>query len=330
MPSDGAVHLPAASALVTRGKSVHFDTPTTPTPTHGDEHAKQHDFKAQAVPAAKHAFVVPSPMLLLTLPSLSSSSLLPSVTPRTAQLPASKLAAHLVPSAKARVDRYHYGNIKPTFRGVLHELLTYVTLPFSAYMLHLSYPWPRLMLSSAVYCACLFLSLLSSALYHRVHWSTPWREELLRKIDHLSIFLVGAGGGTPFALLLLLPAQPAAAYTLLALLWLIPCVAAARLWTRLCTELTSFDLALHLLHLALSAPFLVLAFRQLPPFIVGCVLAVWALYAIAYVLFIKQWPVGWPLLFGYHEVFHVVVSAAFLLSMYTHIEIVKGKQAGLF
>ena len=308
MPSEGSV--PSASVADKHSKNVHFASPDTEPP--------------------KLAPIVPSPMLLLSLPSLSTSSLLPSVTPRTAQLPANKLAAHLSPSAQPRIDRYHLGNIKPTFRGVLHELLTYVTLPYTAYLLYLSYPWPRVMLSSTVYCACLFASLLSSALYHRVQWSTPDREELLRKLDHLAIFLVGAGGGTPFALLLLLPDQPKAAVTLLLLLWAIPAVAAYRLFTRLCTELTSFDMLLHLLHPLLTSPFLLMSFRELPSTLVACVLAVWALYAVAYVLFVYEWPVGWPLWFGYHEVFHVVISAAFILSMWTHIQIVKGKQEGLF
>lgn len=224
--------MPSSSTTSSHGKTVHFDSTTTNTNTHD---APKHGHEEPSKP--KLASFVPSPMLLLSLPSLSSSSLLPSVTPRTAQLSALKLAADLQPSSHPRIDRYHYGNIKPTFRGVLHELLTYVTLPYTAYLLYLSYPWPRLMLSSTVYCLCLFASLLSSALYHRVQWSTPDREELLRKLDHLAIFLVGAGGGTPFALLLLLPHQPAAAATLLLLLWTIPAVAAYRLWSRLCTEL---------------------------------------------------------------------------------------------
>jgi len=323
MPSEGSV---ATSTATSHGKTVHFESPK-----HDHNCSSSHDESNQAeAPKSRLASIIPSPMLLLSLPSYSSSSLLPSVTPRTAQLPALKLAADLKPAAHPRIDRYHYGNIKPTFRGVLHELLTYVTLPYTAYLLYLSYPWPRLMLSSTVYCVCLFASLLSSALYHRVQWSTPDREELLRKLDHLAIFLVGAGGGTPFALLILLPQQPAAATTLLLLLWAIPAVAAYRLWTRLCTELTGFDLLLHALHPLLTAPFLLMSFRELPSGLVACVLGVWVLYAVAYVLFVKEWPVGWPLWFGYHEVFHVVISAAFLLSMWTHIQIVKGKQTGLF
>ena len=318
MPSEDSA--PSSVTVSNCSKTVHFASPT-----HNEQPASNHE-----EPQKKLASIVPTPLLLLSLPSLSSSSLLSSVTPRTAQLPATKLAANLQPSSKPRADRYHYGNIKPSFRGVLHELLTYVTLPYTAYMLYLSYPWPRLTLSSAVYCICLFASLLSSALYHRVQWSTPYREELLRKLDHLAIFLVGAGGGTPFALLLLLPGQPISAAILLFLLWAIPAVAAARLWTRLCTELTGFDMFLHVLQPLSTAPFLLMSFRVLPVPLVACVLSVWVLYAVAYLLFVNEWPVGWPLLFGYHEVFHVVISAAFVLSMYTHIQIVKGKQAGVF
>ena len=319
MPSEGSA--PSSSADSYHGKTVHFASPT---------HNSTHELPNDEETKPKVAPIVPTPLLLLSLPSLSASNLLPSVTPRTAQLPALKLAADRKPSSHPRIDRYHYGNIKPTFRGVLHELLTYVTLPYTAYMMYLSYPWPRLMLSSAVYCICLFASLLSSALYHRVQWSTPDREELLRKLDHLAIFLVGAGGGTPFALMLLLPGQPFAAGMLLFLLWAIPAVAAYRLWTRLCTELTTFDMLLHVLHPLLTSPFLLMSFRTVPTPLVACVLAVWVLYAVAYMLFVNEWPVGWPLWFGYHEVFHVVISAAFLLSMWTHIQIAKGKQEGLF
>ena len=281
--------------------------------------------------AQKLVDVIPTPLLLATL-RRTPSALTPSITPRSASLPATELAASNLPSRRPRIDRYMYGALKPTFRGVLHELLAYAMLPYTLYLLHLSYPSPLLLTSSAIYALSLTASLVASALYHRVQWRSVEWEELSRKADHLSIFMVGAGSGTPFALLLLLRSDPSSAVWLLIFLWGVPCVAAMRLWHRPSPEvawtLTWVDDALHALHPVVTAPFMIRSFQHLPPDMVMMVLGTWLLYGIGFCVYAWQRPVCWPRVFGYHEVFHVIISSGFVLSMFVQARIVEGVKSG--
>ena len=277
--------------------------------------------------------VIPTPLLLATL-RRTPSALMPSITPRSASLPPTELAASTLPSHRPRIDRYMYGALRPKFRGVLHELLSYAMIPYTIYLLYLSSPSHLLMASSAIYALSLTASLVASALYHRVQWSRPAWEEFSRKFDHLSIFLVGAGSGTPFALLLLYPTDPTAAVWLLILLWGVPLLAALRLlrqptpdlsapWT-----LTWVDDALHVAHPVVTAPLLIRSFRHLPVDVVMMVVGTWVLYALGFCVYSSMRPVGWPRVFGYHEIFHVIISSGFVLSMVVQAMIVQGVQSG--
>ena len=259
--------------------------------------------------------IIHTPLSLLSLQRSESTASYPlqSITPRTAGLPASELAQSVQPSGKVRLDRYHHGSVKPAFRGVLHELLLYCSLPYTALLLQTSWPSARVLLSSSLYCCSLLFQLLASACYHRVAWSSERREEWSRKLDHIAIFVVGAGGGSPFALLLLEQDGWQAA-ALLTLLWGIPAVAAARILTRNCSHLTRVDDALHVLHPLLTAPFIAASFSSLPGWLVAMIIFTWALYGLAFTVYSLQRPVLRPLLFGYHELFHVIISAAFVLS----------------
>jgi hemolysin III len=265
--------------------------------------------------------LVPTPLLLLSLQRTSSSALLSSFTPRTAGLPSSQLATSIVPSARVRPDRYHHGSVKPVFRGVMHELLAYTALPYTAVLLQASYPSPRVLLSSSIYACSLLFALVASACYHRVVWRDEWREELSRKLDHVGVFIVGAGSGTPFALLLL--REPTRAAVLLALLWLIPLIAAVRVATRNCAHLTRLDDCLHVLHPLLTAPFLAATFSGLPSWLAAMVVGTWVLYGVGFTVFVLERPVLSPKWFGYHELFHTIISSAFVLSMAAQLCIAK-------
>ena len=276
--------------------------------------------------------VIPTPLLLMSLQrtgsssSSSSPSSLLSITPRTARLPPSQLAASVEPSERVRLDRYHHGSVKPAFRGVLHELLAYAAVPYAVALLQVSRPSARVLLSSSVYAFSLLFALLASACYHRVAWSSRLREEVSRKLDHIAIFVVGAGGGSPFALLLLREEWQAGA--LLLLLWGIPVLAAARVLTRDCSELSRVDDALHVLHPLLTAPFLVASFGLLPHWLSAMVVGTWLLFGLGFAVYSLQRPVLSPLLFGYHELFHVIISAAFALTMAAQYCIARRAAAG--
>ena len=280
--------------------------------------------------------LIPTPLLLLSLQRAVSSSsspsnsspLLSSITPRTARLPPPQLAASVVPSERTRLDRYHHGSVKPALRGVMHELLAYAALPYTVALLQASRSSPRVLLSSSVYACSLLFALLASACYHRVAWRSEWTEELSRKLDHIGIFVVGAGSGTPFALLLLKdsPWQSAA---LLLLLWGIPLMAAARVLTRNCSQLTRVDDALHVLHPLLTSPFLAATFGALPLWLSAMVVTTWLLYGVGFVVYGLERPVLYPRLFGYHELFHLIVSSAFVLSMAAQFCIAKRAAAEL-
>jgi hemolysin III len=104
--------------------------------------------------------------------------------------------------------------VKPRLRGVLHQWAFFVSLASGA-LLVLGAASARASVAAAVYAVSVSALFGVSALYHRVTWNGPARRRL-RRLDHAMIFLLIAGTYTPVGLLVL---EGRLATVVLAVVW---------------------------------------------------------------------------------------------------------------
>jgi hemolysin III len=176
---------------------------------------------------------------------------------------------------------------------------------FSGPLLVLAAPTASARLAVGVYGLCLSSLFGVSALYHRPTWSPRWRS-WLRRLDHATIFLAISGTYTAVAGLTLPPEQ---SRVLLTLVW---CGALAGAALQLFGRGSTRWLA--------AGPYLVLGwtgvallpqlFEQLGGIGFGLVLAGAVLYTLGALVYARRRPDPRPAVFGYHEVFHLLVIAA--------------------
>jgi hemolysin III len=195
--------------------------------------------------------------------------------------------------------------VKPKLRGVSHEWAFFISLGFGTALILLA-KTPKATFAVAIYAVSLSALFGTSALYHRVNWTRPNVRLWMRRLDHSMIFFLIAGTYTPFALLVL---HGALASAILIVVW-IGAIAGA------IVEMVWID---HpkwvgaLIYLSLGWVVAV-AFPALWSTIgvAGSLLVAVGglLYTAGAVVYATQRPNPNPAIFGYHEVFHLLVIAA--------------------
>ncbi|GMU60469.1 MAG: hemolysin III family protein [Myxococcales bacterium] len=190
---------------------------------------------------------------------------------------------------------------KPRLRGVSHLVSFFVALAAGAVLIALVPAQVRAGL--AIYTASLCTMFGVSAAYHRPTWS-PGARRWMRRLDHAAIFVLIAGTGTPFALLL--PERDGK--KMLALLWIGAAVGVVRavVWIGAPKVLVA------LLALAMawaSVPFFSTLVAHLGAGTFGWIAAGGVLYTLGALAYATKRPNPWPRTFGYHEVFHALVVA---------------------
>jgi hemolysin III len=196
---------------------------------------------------------------------------------------------------------------RPKLRGLLHGIAFPLTVAAGIVLVSLAGS-DRARLGCAIYAlsACLLFGV--SALYHRWRGSARTRA-LLRRIDHANIFLIIAGTYSPIALIILRGQTSRVVLTIvwtgaflgigLQLLW-----ADAPRWLYVPVYLALGWVAVFvipdLLHRGGVAVLVLVA--------VGGVL-----YSLGALVYAFKRPNPLPRLFGFHEVFHALTVAAFIL-----------------
>jgi hemolysin III len=195
--------------------------------------------------------------------------------------------------------------VKPKLRGVSHEWAFFLSLGFGAALIVLART-PKATLAVAIYAISLSALFGTSALYHRVNWSRPQVRQWMRRLDHSMIFFLIAGTYTPFALLVL---DGPLADAILAVVW-VGAIAGAfveMIWI----DHPKWVAAIIYLAIGWVA---VVAFPELWAEMgaAGAMLvaAGGLLYTAGAVVYATQRPNPSPAVFGYHEVFHLLVIAA--------------------
>jgi hemolysin III len=197
--------------------------------------------------------------------------------------------------------------IKPKLRGWLHAATAPLALISFLVMLVLADSLAA-RAGAAVFMLSALLLFGVSAVYHTV----PWRErakQTLRRLDHSNIFVMIAGSYTPFSLLLLEKSQT---ITLLSLVW-----GGAILGVLFKVFWLSAPRWVYVpLDLALGWAALI----YLPDFMAASSTSTFVMlslgglfYTVGALVYAFQWPDPNPRWFGYHEVFHALTIAAFIV-----------------
>ena len=192
---------------------------------------------------------------------------------------------------------------KPKLRGVSHLVGAMGTLP-AAYILIENIKAPQAIAPAAVYLVGLFLLLGISSLYHVPMW-TPTVRANLRRLDRSVIYIFVAGTYTPLVMQL---GTSVWAYTLHAVwsaalvgVFIAVFVSGAPRWV---TALTYVVLGWG----ALS--FMPALYSNLGPNTFWLITNGGLLYTIGALIYAFKRPNPFPAIFGYHEIFHLLVVAA--------------------
>jgi hemolysin III len=205
------------------------------------------------------------------------------------------------PSIPTQAAAHPEVRVKPRLRGVLHQYAFFVSLG-SGTLLVLLGVTSRAAIAAAIYAASVSALFGTSALYHRVTWTGPARRRM-RRLDHTTIFLLIAGTYTPVGLLVL---HGTLATVVLVVVWggAVAGIVLELAWTRAPRWLGG------VVYLALGWV-AVVAMPQLFARLGmagGLLLVAGGLaYSAGAAVYALRRPDPAPAVFGYHEVFHLLV-----------------------
>lgn len=195
--------------------------------------------------------------------------------------------------------------MRPRWRGRLHQVAFFASVPAGLSLVMVTPSAPS-RVAAAVYALSLSAMYAASAAFHRIDWGPKaWR--WMRRLDHSVIFILIAGTYTPFALLAL---EPPWSTVVLGVVWSGAVFGAV---VRLVSE--QLGILLSSLYLVLGwIGALVLPFgaHRLTGTQIGLLVAGGLCYTVGAVLFWLHRPALRPHVFGYHEVWHVMVVAGSL------------------
>ncbi len=194
--------------------------------------------------------------------------------------------------------------VKPRLRGVSHEYAFFISFVTGALLIVLA-PGGRATVAAAIYAAAMTLLFGASALYHRPNWSAPARR-WLRRLDHSSIFILIAGTYTPFALLVM---EGPLATAILVAVWAgaLSGIVLKLAWLDAPRWLTALVFVSLGWVAVFALPQLWSGLGPVPVILLG---AGGLLYTVGAVIYAAKRPDPRPAVFGYHEIFHVLVIGA--------------------
>lgn len=197
--------------------------------------------------------------------------------------------------------------IKPKLRGWLHAAVAPLAF-ISILVMMVIADRAIVRAGAAVFMISALLLFICSALYHTRTWSDEARL-IWKRIDHANIFFLIAGSYTPFSLLLLSPSHAAIMLTLvwggalLGVLFKIFWIGAPRWLYVPLYLLLGWAAVLYWGEFVDAASTAVIVLM-----IVGG-----GLYSVGALVYGFKWPDPYPKWFGFHEVFHSLTIAAFIV-----------------
>jgi hemolysin III len=193
---------------------------------------------------------------------------------------------------------------KPLLRGWFHLVCFFLAIPAGVTVVALATD-TRGRIGSLVYAIGLVALFGVSGFYHRLNW-TAAKRLWMQKLDHGTIFVMIAGSYTPVCLLVL---RGWVTWTMLAVAWTGAAVGFVLAFTGgRASRAVRGTLYITLGWVSLAAiPQMwdTLSLAELVLLGVGGVL-----YTVGAVFLFTHWPDPFPRVFGYHEVWHLLVVAA--------------------
>ena len=194
--------------------------------------------------------------------------------------------------------------VRPFLRGRFHEAAFFYSLGAST-LLVASAQDMKARIALSIYAICLAGLFGVSSLYHRITWKEKGYA-LLRRLDHAMIFIFIAGTVTPICILGL-PTKTA--QVLMGLFWGTATLGVIKelFWLKGPKWVSSF---LYVGMGWLAGPYInefvaALGLGSTVLIIVGGVI-----YTMGAVIYAVKWPDPYPKVFGYHEIFHLLVIVA--------------------
>jgi hemolysin III len=195
--------------------------------------------------------------------------------------------------------------VKPRLRGVSHEWAFFVSLVLGIGLI-VAAPTPKATVAVAIYAASLSGLFGVSALYHRVSWRRPEVRRWIRRLDHTMIFFLIAGTVTPFAILVM---EPPLSTALLIAVW--AGALAGTIVELLWVDHPKWVAAVVYIGVGMIGAIGFPAIVAEAGIVAGVLIALGgALYATGAIVYAAGRPDPRPAVFGYHEIFHVLVIAA--------------------
>lgn len=205
--------------------------------------------------------------------------------------------------------------VKPLLRGVSHQVSFFIALIATAILVARASTRSGAT-AAAVFGATLILLFGTSACYHRIDW-TPIARQRMRRMDHAAIFTLIAGGYTP--LFSLVPSA-SGGHGALTAIWVGAAVGVVKslFWPHAPKWLTA------LLCVAIGWMVIGQVMARTPSVgttCIGLLVASGVTYSVGALVYALKRPDPFPRVFGYHEIFHllVVVASGFL---FAHVSLV--------
>jgi hemolysin III len=212
-------------------------------------------------------------------------------------------ATRYVPCMATAIETVEEKREKPLLRGVFHEAAVSLALA-GGIVLAKQATGPRATLAAAIYGASLTALFGISALYHRPRWG-PRLYVLMRRLDHAAIFILIAGTYTPFCLRLMTRSS----LLLLGVVW--TAALAGVLFAVVKPRAPKWVNSV--LYVALGwavLPELPEFARTIPPGGIVLLAVGGVVYSVGALIYAMRRPDPYPRVFGYHEIFHLLVVAA--------------------
>ena len=196
---------------------------------------------------------------------------------------------------------------KPLLRGTFHQAMFFIAVGACPLLIIKSNNASEYV-ATAIYSSAVMMMFGFSALYHKFDWK-KLTKKIMRKLDHIGIFIMIAGTATPFALLI---TPWPDGLILLVLIWCVALLGALQI-IYLPNINTLFNVVVYVSMSIVIFPYLLKMFNVFT--VANSVLMILGiiLYIIGAASFGFQYPKLSPKIFGYHEVWHSFVSVAAIL-----------------
>lgn len=193
---------------------------------------------------------------------------------------------------------------KPLLRGVVHQVSFFLTIPLVVWLVQASRPGLA-QIAALVYGLSLLLLLGTSALYHRRNWGLLGRARM-KNLDHSMIFVLIAGTYTPICLFGVAGQRGP---ILCSVLWIGAFLGIAQtlFWP---TAPRWLHVGIYVVLGWAGAAGLTAEAERIGSLAVALHVLGGVLYTLGALAYARKRPDPFPTVFGYHEIFHVLVVLA--------------------